>query len=286
MSAELKPLVFVTGAAGFLVFKVLYQLLQAGYPVRGIREMRRFARVMTMTAFENHPQFEAVEITDIATSDFSAAFEGVGAIIHTAAPLPGRTDSETALKSAIEGSLHILREAQKAGVKKFVASGSMVTFPENASEKKFGEQAVLDFAEKHPEIDITIFCPPWIFGPFAPGFEHIVPEPDFAAFSTNGLVYQLLRADNVNCNYSPGMLDVRDVAHPHRRLEPTDAGPPQACAHRLAIPVRLARRYQVHFRRAPRAAQPPRRPEQGPRLAVVQARRRPDAGADGLWDRA
>jgi hypothetical protein len=42
-----------------------------------------------------------------------------------------------------------------------------------------------------------------------------VPEPDFAAFSTDGFVYQLLRADNVNYHYSPGVLDVRDVARIH-----------------------------------------------------------------------
>ncbi|KAJ7637669.1 hypothetical protein DFH06DRAFT_649379 [Mycena polygramma] len=237
MSTESKPLVFVTGAAGYLGFEVAYQLLEAGYSVRGAARGRKIS--LLRKAFEKCPQFEAVEISDIATSDFSAALKGVGAIIHTAAPLPGRADSETALKSAVEGSLHILREAQKAGVKKFVATGSMVTFPENAfgptdwvsvtreqavegnaftlyiAEKKFGEQAVLDFAKQHPEMDITIFCPPWIFGPFAPGFEQIVSEPDFAAFSTNGFVYQLLRADNVNYNYSPGMLDVRDVARIH-----------------------------------------------------------------------
>ncbi|KAJ7750661.1 hypothetical protein DFH07DRAFT_544559 [Mycena maculata] len=192
-----------------------------------------------------YPLFEAVEITDIVTADYTAAFKGVGAIIHTAAPLPGRTDIETALNIAIEGSLHILRQAQMAGIKKFVATGSMVTFPVDAhgpndwvpvtkeqalegnlsafllyvAEKKFGELAVLDFADKHPEMDITIFCPPFIFGPFAPGFEHIIPEPDFAAFSTDIYVYQLLRADNVeynvNFHYTPGVLDVRDVARIH-----------------------------------------------------------------------
>ncbi|KAJ7643805.1 hypothetical protein FB45DRAFT_1020624 [Roridomyces roridus] len=47
------------------------------------------------------------------------------------------------------------------------------------------------------------------------GFEHIVPEPDFPSFSTNGFVYQLLRSDNKNYQYSPGILDVRDVARVH-----------------------------------------------------------------------
>jgi nucleoside-diphosphate-sugar epimerase len=158
---------------------------------------------------EKYPKFEVVEIADVATADFSTAFKGVGAIIHTAAPLPGRTDAETALKSAIEGSLHILREAKKAGIEKVVVTGSMVTFPEDAygpngqsclsitcafkssscnadwvpvtkeqalqgndftlyiAEKKFGEQAVLDFADKHPEMDITI-CEHCFYFPHPP----------------------------------------------------------------------------------------------------------------------
>ncbi|KAJ7701487.1 hypothetical protein B0H17DRAFT_1195272 [Mycena rosella] len=238
MSTESKPLVFVTGAAGFLGFQVVYQLLEAGYAVRGAARGRKIP--LLKKAFEKYARFEVVEIADIATSDYTAALKGVGAIIHTAAPLPGRTDSNTALKTGIEGCLRILREAEKAGVKKIVATGSMITFPENAygpddwvpvtkeqavdgnsfvvytAEKKFGEQAMVEFANTHPEMEITIFCPPWIFGPLAPGFEHIVPEPDFAALSTNGYIYQLLRSNNVNYHPLPhGVLDIRDVARIH-----------------------------------------------------------------------
>ncbi|KAJ7643868.1 hypothetical protein FB45DRAFT_823642 [Roridomyces roridus] len=237
MSTQTNPLVFVTGAAGYLGFEVVHQLLQAGYAVRGAARGRKLP--LLKKAFDKYPQFEAVEIADVSTADYQEVFKGVEAIIHTAAPLPGRADSEGAFNSAIEGSLHILREAQKAGIKKFVATGSMVTFPDDAfgpndwvpitkeqaikgnafelyiGEKKFAEQAVLEFADKHPEMDITIFCPPWIFGPFARGFEDIIPEPDFTTFSTNLFVYQLLRSDNKNYHYSAGTLDVRDVARAH-----------------------------------------------------------------------
>lgn len=117
------------------------------------------------------------------------------------------------------------------------------TFELYIAEKKFGEQAVLEFADQHPEMDITIVCPPWIFGPFAPGFEEIVPEPDFAAFSTNSFVYQLLRADNKNYHYSPGVLDVRDVARVH-----IAALNPLTRDHPKRVPV--VSPYQADFRDA------------------------------------
>ncbi|KAJ6521504.1 hypothetical protein B0H19DRAFT_1277689 [Mycena capillaripes] len=102
--------------------------LKQGTLSEGMYALPRAERRLTNFIFKVPPE-GAVEINDIATSDFSAAFKGVhvGAIIHIAASLPRRANSEIALKSAIEGSLRILHEAQKAGTKKFVATGSMVT---------------------------------------------------------------------------------------------------------------------------------------------------------------
>ncbi|KAF7309002.1 Epimerase domain-containing protein [Mycena kentingensis (nom. inval.)] len=211
-------------------------------------------------AFAKYPQFEAIEIADIATADYTDAFKGVGDIIHTAAPVPGRADAETALRSAIDGSLRVLREGRKAGIKKVVVTGSIVSYPEglfgvndwvaitkeqalagNAfalyiAEKKFGEQAVLQFADEHPDMDITI----------SPGFEHIAPTPEgVSTFSSNGFIYQLLRPDNTNYAYSPGSIDVRDVARIHiaalNTTVPKDARPRR---------VPLVSPYQTDFREA------------------------------------
>jgi hypothetical protein len=40
--------------------------------------------------------------------------------------------SLTTKQATIDGALHILRETEKAGVKKIVVTGSIVTFPLNA----------------------------------------------------------------------------------------------------------------------------------------------------------
>ncbi|KAF8914967.1 hypothetical protein CPB85DRAFT_1433439 [Mucidula mucida] len=213
--------ILVTGASGYVGLHIVNQLLSAGYLVRGAARGKKYE--LLKKAMAGNYAFEAVEIVDIGTGDFSSLLQGVDAVIHTAAPLPGRVDPTEALKYATEGAVHVLREAAKAGIKRAVVTSSIVTFPFG------GPYGVNDmnpitvdqidsapwFADAHPEMDITILGPSWIFGPVAPQFIEVVPEPDYAALATALYVYQLLRKDNKVYVDGPGAIDVRDAARLH-----------------------------------------------------------------------
>ncbi|KAK0203487.1 hypothetical protein DFS33DRAFT_1225952, partial [Desarmillaria ectypa] len=166
--------------------------------------------------------------------------QGVDGIIHAAVPLPGQVDPKTAFKSSVDGSLHVLREAVQAKVHRIVVTGSVVThpfpqgtfgpngkynpvtkeqaiasgqpLPVHVAQKKYADLAVVEFAEKHPEIDVTLIGPSYNYGPFAPGSEHLISEPDLSAFSTNENIYALLRPGNTKFPGAPGAIDIRDAA--------------------------------------------------------------------------
>ncbi|THU97836.1 NAD(P)-binding protein, partial [Dendrothele bispora CBS 962.96] len=164
----------VTGASGYVGFEIVHQLLEAGYLVRGSARGSKFEGLKN--ALARFPNFEAVEIQDVSTADFSDAFKGVQAVIHTAAPVPTRLDkTNTTMKVHVSyGYLNVVRQAHKAGVKKLVVTSSITSYPidwnsvteEQAAsgnpwflygaQKKFGDQAVIEYAKSHPEIDVTI----------------------------------------------------------------------------------------------------------------------------------
>ncbi|KAG5637664.1 hypothetical protein H0H81_003685 [Sphagnurus paluster] len=72
-------------------------------------------------------KFHAIEVSDIGTDQFPDALKGVDAVIHTAASLAERQAPEVILASAIEGTLNVVRQAEKAGIKRIVVTSSIVS---------------------------------------------------------------------------------------------------------------------------------------------------------------
>jgi nucleoside-diphosphate-sugar epimerase len=184
-------------------------------------------------------KFEAVSVNDIATDDISEYLKGVDAVIHAAAPLPSKGDQKALVNGALGGSLNIIRQAEKEGIRRIIYTSSIVAvfnpsgsltdkdwnpmteeetltaapFAAYMGAKTLAERAVWKFADEHKHVDITVVNPPYIFGPFAPGFR--VPKPDYGALSTNLHIYHFLTKKGRAFPSSPGSSDVRDVARIH-----------------------------------------------------------------------
>ncbi|KAJ7279463.1 hypothetical protein C8J57DRAFT_134419 [Mycena rebaudengoi] len=233
-------LIFVTGASGFLGSWVVLQLLEQGYRVRAAARGAK-ADHLKATYSKYEDRLEVVKITDIAHDQFPDALVGVDAIIHLASPLPGRAEPAALLAAAVEGTLNVIIQGEKAGIKRMVVTSSIatVTNPEDSytdkdwnpvtkefaltggsqlatygASKKFSELALWEWAEQHPHVEVTTLNPPFFYGPFTPHFP--IPTPDFGALSTNLLVYNLLFPEGV---FPPKTryIDVRDVAQAHIR---------------------------------------------------------------------
>jgi len=231
--------ILVTGATGYLGSHIVVQLLDEGYDVKGVARSSKIEALKKAYA-DYGPRFQAVAIQDIIYDQFPDAFKGVDALIHTASPLPTRQSPEKVLEGAVEGTLNIIRQAQKAGIKKFVVTSSIAAVynPRNsftdkdwnpitkdqalsgtpmqtyAASKTFAEQELWAFNDAHPDLDITTFNPPFLYGPLAPTFIETLPKGDFAALSTALQIYQFLTPTGVYPQ-SAGQADVRDVARVH-----------------------------------------------------------------------
>ncbi|KAJ7887784.1 hypothetical protein B0H14DRAFT_3856161 [Mycena olivaceomarginata] len=240
MSSHDSELIFVTGASGFLGSHVILQLLENGYRVRAVARGPK-ADHLKSTYASYGDRVDVVKITDIAHDTFPDALVSVDAIIHLASPLAGRAEPAVLLATAIEGTLNVLVQGEKAGVKRMVVISSIATVknPDEsytdrdwnpvtkemaltggnemityAASKKFAEIALWDWADKHPHVEVTTLNPPFLYGPFTPHFA--LPTPDLGAISTNLYMYRYLFPDGS----FPSMthyIDVRDVAQAHIR---------------------------------------------------------------------
>ncbi|KAG7444637.1 NAD(P)-binding protein [Guyanagaster necrorhizus] len=288
-STSTRKLIFVTGGTGFIGFHILTQLLDKGYHVRAAARGRKISLLKkALSANYSSDNFEVVEVRDVCFGDFSLILKGIDGIIHAAAPLPGRVSAEIALRTAIEGSLHILREAVRAKVPRAVVTSAVLSYdyPKGpygadswnpitkeeaiafglpsliyAAQKKYSDLAVVEFSYIHPEIDVTLVGPPFNYGPFARGFEHLLPEPDLDSLSTNATIYSFLRPDTTAFPIVPGAIDVRDTARAHVLALESPLSPyvgrkrvaivcPHECSYKAAIEIIARERPELKDRLA------------------------------------
>ncbi|KAF5372658.1 hypothetical protein D9615_009866 [Tricholomella constricta] len=157
-------LIFLTGASGFLGSHIATQLLDNGYSVRATARGRRIEELKKSYA-KFGDRFQVVDVLDLATDQFPEALEGVDGLIHTAAPLADRAEPEEIFKAtvaissfcdfssmsyvqgAVNGTLNVVRQAQKAGITRIVVTSSIVTVSTliNANPALFTDQGELRF---------------------------------------------------------------------------------------------------------------------------------------------
>ncbi|PIL24618.1 hypothetical protein GSI_12502 [Ganoderma sinense ZZ0214-1] len=243
-------LVLVTGASGYVGSHVVRAFLEAGYRVRG---SARGGKIATLREyFKDQPNFEAVQIDDIGAPDLdlTAALDGVSAIAHVACPLGGRSLPAEGLRSAVEGSQNVLKQAVKAGIYKVVLTSTSATTLDPDQKRAFAggiicdkdwgktsmedvlkegntsiytysayktlsEQAAWKFAEEHPELDLATLNPPFIYGDPIP---ELLGPKNYQALSSNMLIYQLFLGPPgrpLPPQIPPYWVSIYDVARAH-----------------------------------------------------------------------
>ncbi|KAI0263975.1 hypothetical protein BC834DRAFT_1042584 [Gloeopeniophorella convolvens] len=241
-------LVLVTGATGFVGSHIVDHVLRVGYRVRAIARSGKSATLRSAYAFYGNT-LEIAEIADLATSDLTAAFEGVDALIHVGSPLPGTESPEIMVRNTVEATKRVLDYARHAGIKKIIATGTFgnVLHPDDAyitktfseddwnpqtledakkpgthpwavytAAKVSAERAVWEFAGANKDIDITTILPGFVFGPLGCG-----QSVDAAPGGTFNWVRALITGEKgrpLLANsppFSPNYVHVWDVATLH-----------------------------------------------------------------------
>ncbi|KAI8982891.1 NAD-P-binding protein [Trametes punicea] len=234
-----KKVILVTGINGFLGTHIVDQAVKAGYRVRGTVRSNNVDSTRETNAIYG-ADVEVMAIDNLAYDDFTDALRGVDAVIHAAAPLPGGDTPHNALTAAVEGTVNILRQTHKMGIKRFITLSTFmnvrrvheynVTWTENdwvdinreealksndpfevyLCEKVLAERALWEFAADHPDIDITSLNPGYFIGPYADTFR--LKDALISQLRSNFILYRLLSPTSQP--FLPVLLsiDVRDAA--------------------------------------------------------------------------
>lgn len=147
----------ITGATGFIGFKVLLGALQAGYTVRAAIRSSEKAKTLAshpkITATGNANKLSFVEVPDITRDGvYDEAIKDVTYVIHLASPLPSPfLDPQTGIyEPTIKSVSTLLASASKEpSVKKVIITSSVfanIPFPPDASQEITAETRLPDLS--------------------------------------------------------------------------------------------------------------------------------------------
>jgi nucleoside-diphosphate-sugar epimerase len=130
-------LILITGATGFVGFRVLLYALQQGYNVRAVvRSQAKADTITSNTAFQKlnkSSNLSFVTIPDFLTTNaFAQALEGVTCVLHIASPNglepppEGKSLEKYFVHAAVQNTLTVLESAKNVpSVKRIVITSSV-----------------------------------------------------------------------------------------------------------------------------------------------------------------
>lgn len=233
--------VAVTGANGFIGSRIVKDLLEKGYKVRGTVQDLDPAKVdflNDLTHAENLTLFKG-ELLDEGC--FDNAFEGCDCVFHLASPTlkdqrEMKNPEEEMIHQAVSGTINVLTSCANTGVKCVVLTSSMCAATQKipciqelihedhwadhnhminkgsyyAASKILKEKAALDFVSnmsKESAFRLVILCPSFTVGPMLQ--PAVNSSMDRFASICHGIHHEQIP------NRSISLIDVRDVAQHH-----------------------------------------------------------------------